>query len=163
MLWAPVVWWIRMYCVMLQANWPFTSKVRALEHLVGGSETQMDILSRLRLGSVRRCCWLLLLKREQKKITEIRQARRLIIEQPTGFSIPFLEDQSVRDELAKVQGEEESRRMTFMNGGRGSGSSTPLRKRNRTGLLIANKLVQDFLKLFPCLPPPSLKRLKWRA
>ncbi|KAJ3063839.1 hypothetical protein HDU98_000385 [Podochytrium sp. JEL0797] len=60
---------------------------------------------------------LLLLKREQKKITEVRQARRLLIEQPQGFSIPTLEDQTVRAELAKVQGEEESRRMTFMNSG----------------------------------------------
>ncbi|KAJ3014543.1 UNVERIFIED_CONTAM: hypothetical protein HDU68_000234 [Siphonaria sp. JEL0065] len=46
------------------------------------------------------------------------QARRLLIEQPVGFEIPTLDDQKVRNELAKVQGEEESRRMTFMNSGK---------------------------------------------
>ncbi|KAI9343151.1 hypothetical protein BDR26DRAFT_894336 [Obelidium mucronatum] len=60
---------------------------------------------------------LLLLKREQKKITEIRQARRLLIEQPMGFAIPTLDDNKDIEALAKVQGEEESRRMTFMNSG----------------------------------------------
>ncbi|KAJ3340458.1 hypothetical protein HDU83_007083 [Entophlyctis luteolus] len=65
---------------------------------------------------------LLLLKREQKKITEIRQARRILIEQPEGFLVPALENQKEREELARVQGEEESRRMLLMNGGRiGSG------------------------------------------
>ncbi|KAJ3197750.1 hypothetical protein HDU82_001382 [Entophlyctis luteolus] len=65
---------------------------------------------------------LLLLKREQKKIIEIRQARRILIEQPEGFLVPALDDQKVREELARVQREEESRRMLLMNGGRiGSG------------------------------------------
>ncbi|KAJ3112483.1 hypothetical protein HK100_002317 [Physocladia obscura] len=61
---------------------------------------------------------LLLLKREQKKITEIRQARRILIEQPEGFLVPTLDNQQIREELQKVQGEEESKRMLFMNGGR---------------------------------------------
>ncbi|KAJ3241129.1 hypothetical protein HDU81_001916 [Chytriomyces hyalinus] len=61
---------------------------------------------------------LLLLKREQKKITEIRQARRLIIEQPDGFMIPELQSQQIRQELEVVQIEEDvtSKRMAWING-----------------------------------------------
>ncbi|KAJ3249798.1 hypothetical protein HDU77_007428 [Chytriomyces hyalinus] len=61
---------------------------------------------------------LLLLKREQKKITEIRQARRLIIEQPDGFIIPVLQSQKLREELEVVQKEEDatSKRIAWING-----------------------------------------------
>ncbi|KAJ3231233.1 hypothetical protein HDU81_003926 [Chytriomyces hyalinus] len=61
---------------------------------------------------------LLLLKREQKKITEIRQARRLIIEQPDGFIIPVLQSQKIREELEVVQKEEDatSKRIAWING-----------------------------------------------
>ncbi|KAI8844567.1 hypothetical protein BJ741DRAFT_588754 [Chytriomyces cf. hyalinus JEL632] len=61
---------------------------------------------------------LLLLKREQKKITEIRQARRLIIEQPDGFMIPELQSQKIREELEVVQKEEDatSKRIAWING-----------------------------------------------
>ncbi|KAJ3285425.1 hypothetical protein HDU79_007347 [Rhizoclosmatium sp. JEL0117] len=59
---------------------------------------------------------LILLKREQRRITELKQTRRLILEQPAGFSIPSLEDNSVRRELAEAHGEDEGRRTIFMNG-----------------------------------------------
>jgi hypothetical protein len=44
----------------------------------------------------------ILLKREQKKITEIRQARRLIVEQPQGFSIPVVDSKEALHELETV-------------------------------------------------------------
>ncbi|KAJ3415740.1 E3 ubiquitin-protein ligase rbbp6 [Chytridiales sp. JEL 0842] len=45
---------------------------------------------------------LILLKREQKRITEIKQARRLIVEQPKGFAVPVLESQDSLRELKEV-------------------------------------------------------------
>ncbi|KAJ3328403.1 hypothetical protein HDU76_010021 [Blyttiomyces sp. JEL0837] len=48
---------------------------------------------------------LILLKREQKRITEIRQARRLILEQPRGFSIPTVESSDTLVELAAASRE----------------------------------------------------------
>ncbi|KAI9340688.1 hypothetical protein DFJ73DRAFT_554383 [Zopfochytrium polystomum] len=48
---------------------------------------------------------LILLKREQKRITEIRQARRLIIEKPVGFSIPTVDSSDTLSELALVNQE----------------------------------------------------------
>ncbi|KAJ3212323.1 hypothetical protein HDU67_003894 [Dinochytrium kinnereticum] len=46
---------------------------------------------------------LILLKREQKRIVEVRQARRLIIEQPKGFSLPQLDSNETLHELATIQ------------------------------------------------------------
>ncbi|KAJ3165827.1 hypothetical protein HK101_012058 [Irineochytrium annulatum] len=43
---------------------------------------------------------LTLLKREQKRIIEVRQARRLILEQPKGFAIPKLDSSETLNELA---------------------------------------------------------------
>ncbi|KAJ1553613.1 hypothetical protein HK405_007422 [Cladochytrium tenue] len=45
---------------------------------------------------------LILLKREQKRITEIRQARRLVLEQPAGFSIPVIDSSETLTEIANV-------------------------------------------------------------
>jgi hypothetical protein len=45
---------------------------------------------------------LILIKREQKKINEIRQARRLIVEQPRGFEIPTVESSDTLVELQAV-------------------------------------------------------------
>ncbi|KAJ3102402.1 hypothetical protein HDU97_000609 [Phlyctochytrium planicorne] len=42
---------------------------------------------------------LILLKREQKRIIEVRQARRLILEQPKGFSLPIVDSRETMDEL----------------------------------------------------------------
>ncbi|KAJ3289455.1 hypothetical protein HDU79_004038 [Rhizoclosmatium sp. JEL0117] len=61
---------------------------------------------------------LILLKREQKRIIEVRQARRLLIEQPDGFLIPTLDDPSILGTLSRLQDEEDCIRTVFMNGRR---------------------------------------------
>ncbi|KAI9357298.1 hypothetical protein DFJ73DRAFT_758306 [Zopfochytrium polystomum] len=48
---------------------------------------------------------LILLKREQKRVTEIRQARRLIVEKPAGFLIPTVDSTDTLTELALVSRE----------------------------------------------------------
>ncbi|ORY41989.1 hypothetical protein BCR33DRAFT_851991 [Rhizoclosmatium globosum] len=61
---------------------------------------------------------LILLKREQKRIIEVRQARRLLIEQPDGFLLPTLDDPSILSTLSRLQDEEDCIRTVFMNGRR---------------------------------------------
>ncbi|KAJ1561771.1 hypothetical protein HK405_002909 [Cladochytrium tenue] len=52
----------------------------------------------------------ILLKREQKRVTEIRQARRLIVEQPAGFSIPAIDSSDTLVELAAANRGQAKRR-----------------------------------------------------
>lgn len=101
---------------------------------------------------------LILLKREQKLVTEIRQARRLILEQPAGFSIPTLESSDMLVELARANQEDVQRReerAVLMRGWIAAARSNSARSSDTS---TSNNIVQSSNTGLPSLPPPLLLR-----